>query len=279
MSQSGLLWSALVVGNVLWVVAVLVVALRSRSALRAAWAAIEDLKRSVTDLSNRTTGRVLELESEIASLVHGRPLRFTSQGGEDVWLWNRFARKESGVYVEVGAFNGIDASNSWFFEQLGWTGVLVEPDPVQAEHCTRNRPASTTVQAAAGREPGTLVLHRFTAAADWSGMLSHVGESDAHSERLASMTGATETVEVPCVRLDDVLGEAGIDRIDFVSIDVEGAEESVLAGFDLDRWRPEVIVLERTYEGKRASPLAEIMTRAGYRRETTIGANDVYTRS
>ena len=41
----------------------------------------------------------------------------------------------------------------------------------------------------------------------------------------------------------------------------------------------EVIVLERTYEGKRASPLAEIMTRAGYRRETTIGANDVYTRS
>lgn len=251
-------------------------ALRMRRVVRGLWARIEDLQKALGHAVARSKGERLELFSEIATLVHGRPLRFVSQSGEDVWLWNRFDRRGDGVYVEVGAFNGVDSSNTYFLEQLGWTGVLVEADPEQAEKCARARPGSRTVHAAATAVAGTIELTRYVDDVYWAGMMSHVGASSEHESRLDAMPGRTETLEVPAMTLDSILQEAGLTKIDVMSIDVEGSEHQVLDGLDLARWRPQVIVIENAYEREGAISLGDRLGNLGYSRVCSIGANDVY---
>jgi hypothetical protein len=75
---------------------------------------------------------------------------YRSQNGEDRWLDAHFGAKRAGFFVEVGAYDGVNLSNTYHFEQCGWTGVLVEPDPDMAERCRRDRPRSVTFQCAAG---------------------------------------------------------------------------------------------------------------------------------
>ena len=73
---------------------------------------------------------------------------FHAQNGEDRWLDAYFGAKRSGFFVEIGAFDGYNLSNTFHFEQLGWTGILVEPDPQKAALCRTHRPRSNTFQCA-----------------------------------------------------------------------------------------------------------------------------------
>ena len=54
----------------------------------------------------------------------------------------------------------------------------------------------------------------------------------------------TEIRQVVVRTLDAILAEAGVERIDFLSVDVEGAELAVLRGFSIARYRPRLILIE-----------------------------------
>ena len=64
---------------------------------------------------------------------------YRAQNGEDRWLDAYFGGKRGGFYVEVGAYDGRHLSNTYHFEQIGWSGVLVEPDALMAAQCRLNR--------------------------------------------------------------------------------------------------------------------------------------------
>jgi len=64
---------------------------------------------------------------------------FYSQNGEDFLLWGLFKCKKDGFYIEIGAFDGIHFSNSYFFEKRGWKGVCVEAHPKYYSLCKNNR--------------------------------------------------------------------------------------------------------------------------------------------
>ncbi len=57
------------------------------------------------------------------------PARLPSEDGEEIILYNFFGRKNTGFYLEIGAYNGVELSNTYFFEAIGWNGILIEPDP------------------------------------------------------------------------------------------------------------------------------------------------------
>lgn len=74
-----------------------------------------------------------------------------SQDGEDVYAATRFGLNaiRGGFFVELGALNGLEKSNSFAFEAaLGWTGLLIEPGPRNFASLLRNRPRSVLVNAA-----------------------------------------------------------------------------------------------------------------------------------
>ena len=140
-----------------------------------------------------------------------------------------------GYYVEVGANDPRERSQTWHLEQQGWTGVLIEPQldlaaTLRAERKGKVFAVACSSPAKAGQE---LSLHV-------AGPLSSL-------DRRSMAPGASpeKVIRVPVRTLDSILEEAGSPAaFDFLSIDVEGHEIEVLQGFDLARWRPRLIMIE-----------------------------------
>ena len=175
-----------------------------------------------------------------------------------------FGPLRNGFFVDVGANDPQRGSQSWQFEQAGWTGVLAEPQPDLAERLRKMRRAC--VAAVACSSPANagkmMTLHVL-------GPHSSLNRELA----VAGVTAETE-IEVPIRTLDAILEKIGAPApIDFVSIDVEGHEVEVLSGFDLDRGRPRLLLIE-----DHVTNLAthRFVTRAGYRLIRRTGPNGWY---
>jgi len=254
------------------------VAYRSRNAIRGLWLRSENLQEQIQAANIARNVAHCQVYSDFASHVHEKPICFQSQHGEDVYLWNYFERKCDGVCVEVGAFDGKSCSNTFAFEMLGWKCVLVEPDPDMADRCSENRPNSRIVQAAAGgrNASGTITFHKVKADADWAGMMSFTEADPTHLEKCRRLGAFIQEISVPHRSLNDILAELG-GPIDFVSIDVEGHEMDVLDGFDLERFRPTVIVTECTYD-RATDTVGQYLESQGYQRTVTIGCNSFFVR-
>jgi FkbM family methyltransferase len=159
--------------------------------------------------------------------------RFSSD--QETRLVAAFFGGTTGYFVEVGANDPQERSQTWHLERQGWTGVLVEPQPDLAAELRARRSARVFAAACsspdnAGRE---LPLHV-------AGPLSSL-------DRRSMAPGSTpeKVINVPVRTLDSILEEAGAPvAFDFLSIDVEGHEIEVLRGFDIGRWRPRLIMIE-----------------------------------
>jgi len=157
------------------------------------------------------------------------------EGREQELVRTFFKDAPSGFFVEVGANKPRQESQTWHLEQLGWTGILIEPQPDLADDLRRHRSAKVVAVACSSpRNAGRLMrLHV-------AGALSSLDR-----DRMAPGARPERTIDVPVRTLDDILVEAGAPaRFDFLSIDVEGHELEVLSGFDVARWRPSLILLE-----------------------------------
>jgi FkbM family methyltransferase len=153
----------------------------------------------------------------------------------ETWLIAAFFGKRNGYFVVVGANEPRERSQTWHLEQAGWTGMLIEPQPELAAQLRAHRTAKVIAVACSSPANAgkTLPLHV-------AGPLSSL-------DRARMAPGATpETViMVPVKTLDSVLEQAGApDGFDFLSVDVGGHEIEVLRGFDIARWRPQLILLE-----------------------------------
>lgn len=205
---------------------------------------------------------------------------FVAEAGEDRLLADWFG-DHVGVYVEVGASDGVTISTTWHFEQAGWSGVLIEADPTSAAKCRTARPGSVVVEAAAvgPDDPAVVPFHvvddlpqlssrSFRHGAEWIGM---------HEDRVLGRTATITEVEVRAATLDELIEEAGVEHVDFVTIDVEGHERDVVAGFTPERWQPEFVILERVGWPDRF--VQRRMRAAGYLLCRRTGMNDWYGRA
>ncbi len=176
-----------------------------------------------------------------------------------------FDNAPEGVFVEVGANEPKLFSQTWHLEARGWRGLLVEPIGDLCERLRRERPQSTVVQAACGRPGGPAEVDL------------QVTKNPAHSTILGHLEDPTdEVVRTEGVRLatlDGLIEESGLDRVDFVSIDVEGAQLEVLRGFDLRRHRPRLLVIE---DHLRNLSLHRFLTGSGYALVKRTGVNSWY---
>ncbi len=140
-----------------------------------------------------------------------------------------------GFFVDVGANDPMQGSQSWHLEQLGWNGILVEPQPDLAARLRETRKAQVFAVACSSPQNAgqTLALHV-------AGPMSALDR-----DRMAPGAIPDKTIAVPVRTLDYILQEAGAPApLAFLSVDVEGHEIEALGGFDFVRWRPRLILLE-----------------------------------
>ncbi len=161
-----------------------------------------------------------------------------AQNFEDVMLARCFPGPR-GFYVDVGA-NDPDVDNlSRHFYERGWSGINIEPLAANFARLKKRRPRDINLRLAAGEGDGAITFYEI---GKWHGYST----TDAEIAEQHRKDGL-KVVEhrTPVRRLAAVLDEHARGKsIDFLSIDVEGAELAVLAGAELDRHRPKVIVAE-----------------------------------
>jgi len=137
------------------------------------------------------------------------------------------------AFIEVGAHDGIDQSNTKLFEEsYGWTGILVEPSPILFSRLCENRPNSQCFQCALGsfEEDGTYAFGDF----DGSKMSSLDGK---RLNRVADL-------KVLVRSLQSILDDLKIDYINLFSLDTEGHELNILKGIDFSRVKFDYILIE-----------------------------------
>lgn len=175
-----------------------------------------------------------------------------------------FADTPRGFFVEVGANDPKKDSQSWHLEEAGWRGILVEPLPELASELRRLRKAKVFEVACSSpdRAGQTMQLHV-------------AGPFSSFDPNLA-VTGmrADRAIDVKVETLDYVLKGGDAPRpIDLMSVDVEGHELEVLSGFDFERWRPRLILLE---DHVSSLDKHRFMKRSGYRLMRRTGLNGWY---
>jgi FkbM family methyltransferase len=174
-----------------------------------------------------------------ASTTVAKPLSYT-QNLEDYHLWLAVGegRDAGGFYVDIGGGHPVaDNVSLWFYER-GWRGLVVEPQSDLANLYAHLRPRDVVYEGVIGREVGTGELHAFPRL---HGLSTTVAD---HAKASMSHGDTYQTVSKPMLTLVALFDRQGVGEIDFLKIDVEGAEADVLASNDWTRFRPKVVVIE-----------------------------------
>jgi FkbM family methyltransferase len=157
---------------------------------------------------------------------------------EDYHLDVAFGGARQGRYIDVGGGHPVAGSVSFWFYQRGWSGVVIEPQPDLAALHRRLRPRDTLVEAVIGRASGETDFFKVDRLHGLSTTVR--GNAEAASQHGVGF----ETIKLPSLSLADLCRAREIDSVDFLKIDVEGAERDVLEGADWSKCRPRIVVLE-----------------------------------
>ncbi len=192
-----------------------------------------------------------------------------SQCGEDAiaWFWLKY--KKQGTYIDIGASDPQLYSNSVFFYEQGWNGILVEPITWRANNLltTRMRDKVLNVAVAADYGKATLAVFR-------SDMLSTLSAEDEYRRKGELIAGHMEVNTVPLHYLMALQPET-----DLISVDVEGSELEVLKSGNWDLYHPRIVIVEtKKYleVGRTDKPITEFMESVGYAWLADTGLNTLY---
>ncbi|MBL8526545.1 MAG: FkbM family methyltransferase [Burkholderiales bacterium] len=197
-----------------------------------------------------------------------------AQNFEDVMLWRALKHVERGFYVDIGAQDPIVDSVSLAFYERGWRGAHVEPVAEYARLLREARPDEEVIEKAVGAETGEMTLHVIPGTG-----LSSLVEASALSAVALRGYEHTEVV-VPVVTLDDLLLPYAGRDIHWLKVDVEGAELDVLRGWNAQRDRPWIMVIEATVPNSQEEchqVWEPILLGAGYRFVYFDGLSRFYT--
>jgi len=161
-----------------------------------------------------------------------------SQHNEELIIRDFFQDKRDGFFVDLGCAWPVIGSTTYYLEKhLGWSGLAIDALEEYAEQWAQQRPNSKFFGLAVTDHSGdTLTFYRH----EWPAV------SSLSKDQAAQFGGANKLspVKVKTITLDDLLDAEGVTKIDHLTIDIEGAEPGALAGFDIERFKPELVCIE-----------------------------------
>lgn len=193
--------------------------------------------------------------------------KYYSQFQEDKYL-NEIFNKTSGQCLEIGGFDGVTGSTTYYFEKLGWNCIVVEPIPDLYKKIVSNRNC-TVLNCAVSDQPGETDFF----IAEGVEMLSSLTPD---ATRIELHKGSLSKIKVKTRTLDSILEEFGVNKIDFISIDIEGHELSALKGFSVAKYNPEILIVENNSLGENTE-IEKHFKNHGFVRFKITGCNEWYT--
>jgi FkbM family methyltransferase len=175
------------------------------------------------------------VEPEAAALARKYGPATNTEHEEEWIIRDFFGDRRGGVFVDVGANHHQTLNNTYYLETaLGWSGLAIEPMREFEAGYRQHRP-HTRFRPFFVSDVSNQQAKLFLA----SNPLVSSGQAD-----FAGRWGATRSVDVPTITLDDLLAREKIDKVDFLTMDIELGEPKALAGFDIERYRPQLVCVE-----------------------------------
>ena len=199
---------------------------------------------------------------------------YYSQFGEDSFMESLFPRGYVGTCVEVGAYNGVNVSNTLFFEEKGWKCVCIEPLPEHFEACKLKRKyAVNCCISDKNKEDVPFYVYELEGGnqSAISSLEPDMRLVDSHSHLIRK---AGHEIRVKCRTLTSVLDEAAFPlEIDFISIDTENTEIDVLKGFDFSKYKVKYLIIENNFN---ESACEDYLIPLGFKKFRRHEVNDFY---
>ncbi len=151
-----------------------------------------------------------------------------------------FRDRNDGFYVDIGCSHySVNSTTYHLEEHQGWSGIGVDPLEYLRPGWAKHRPRSKFFAYAVTDKSGESI--KFFSAGGLSA--SEVDTKNLeHWQELKEFE--PKEVEVPTITINDLLDQQGVKKIDFLSMDINGAEPVALAGFDIKRFAPKLVHVE-----------------------------------
>lgn len=174
-------------------------------------------------------------ESNDAILTQGKSLY--AQNNEELVIRHFFGDRRGGFFVDVGAYLPIKFSTTYYLEKhLGWSGIALDAMAKLKPYYLKRRPRTRFFAYIVTDHSDTMDPFYI-----YGPLSSTDGE---HLEHFSASPEEAQKVMLPTITLNALLDRQGVKHIDFLSMDIEGGEPAALAGFDIERFRPELVCIE-----------------------------------
>jgi len=185
-----------------------------------------------------------------------------SQEGEDLILDELHEHTSFGCYVDIGAFDPWKYSNTALFYKRGWSGVNIDPRPGFKKTFDIERPRDSNLECAIGLTKTPLRYYQFEEPA-----LNTLSEKRAKFLLKNTNYKLKNIQKVKVVTLEAVFKKFCLNNVDFLNIDVEGTELTVLRSGNWKKYRPKYIVIEilnTPFQEVTKNPCIKMMANHGY---------------
>ena len=191
-----------------------------------------------------------------------------SQYGEDLILRSYFRKMgiKEGIYVDIGCFHPTCISNTHLLHKNGWRGYAVDVDSyklkafklMRSNHCETILGAVVAQPVDATRSTEVYKFNRLF----WSEMDTL---DRATADKYRSELGVDYHVDqVPLIDVKTLF--SGIGRVNFINIDVEGLDATILKNIDIDQLQPEAILFEDNDNWGGSEEIKSLLHAKGYER-------------
>jgi FkbM family methyltransferase len=172
-----------------------------------------------------------------------------SQYGQDEYIFKTFfSNKKDGLYVDIGAYDGVKLSNTYAFDNLGWHGYCFEPIEEVFSELLSNRPNAKNFNLAIGHKTDKVIFLKVSGQPEMlSGVLDYYDNQHLLriNREVFETGGSKDGVMIDMVTLDSIVP---LDtHIDYLSLDTEGGESLILENI-LQTFTPSIISIEVNYQ-------------------------------
>jgi len=215
--------------------------------------------------------------------------KFYGQYGQDSVIKQFFDEKKipNGTFVDIGASEGKRLSNTLLLEENGWTGICVEAHPSYIDILKANRPNSTCYSVAVGDRDGveTPISLNYRASLTTldlsleqefqSGYKGYYGSREKFE--INGFLNGMHVVEMRTIDSILVENKSKFPKIDLLCIDIDGSEKYAFKGLTLEKWNPEILILEHSVIGHDKTD--SYASKSGYKVAKRIGADTFYVKT
>ena len=149
--------------------------------------------------------------------------------GEDIFVRRFFRKFQSGLYVDVGAYHPIKGSLTYDLYKKNWSGINVDLSKITIDLFKLSRPKDINIRAAI---------------TDFDGKTFFYENSPINQQNSLTENSNAQKIEIDCYKLNTILDNYEIKKIDYLNIDAEGNDFKVISSFNFKKFNPILISIE-----------------------------------